>query len=62
MIQQYIKSHFKLSRSKVDNFVSCKRCFYVDRRLGVGQIIEVFHLRVIDIQIDELLKKEFESV
>ena len=28
---------FKLSRSKVDNFVSCKRCFYVDRRLGVGQ-------------------------
>ena len=27
---------FKLSRSKVDNFISCKRCFYIDRRLGVG--------------------------
>ena len=27
---------FKLSRSKVDNFMSCKRCFYIDRKLGVG--------------------------
>ena len=28
---------FKLSRSKVDNYINCKRCFYIDRRLGVGQ-------------------------
>ena len=27
---------FKLSRSKVESFVQCKRCFYLDRRLGVG--------------------------
>ena len=24
---------FKLSRSKIDRFVECKRCFYLDRRL-----------------------------
>ena len=28
---------FKLSRSKIDLFLSCPRCFYVDRRLGVGR-------------------------
>jgi CRISPR/Cas system-associated exonuclease Cas4 (RecB family) len=28
---------FKLSRSKVANFMACPRCFYLDRRLGVGQ-------------------------
>ena len=28
---------FKLSRSKIENFMSCQRCFYIDRRLGVGQ-------------------------
>ena len=28
---------FKLSRSKVDSYLNCKKCFYIDRRLGVGQ-------------------------
>ena len=28
---------FKLSRSKIDLFLSCPRCFYFDRKLGVGR-------------------------
>lgn len=28
---------FRLSRSKIDLFIKCPRCFYLDRRLGVGQ-------------------------
>ena len=30
------KTPFRLSRTKLDLFLSCPRCFYLDRRLGVG--------------------------
>lgn len=49
---------FKVSRSKIDLFVSCPRCFYVDRRLGVGQPPGFpFNLNS---AVDSLLKKEFD--
>ena len=49
---------FKLSRSKVDSFLRCKRCFYIDRRLGVGQPPGFpFNLNT---AVDTLLKKEFD--
>ncbi len=50
---------FKLSRSKVDNYVSCKRCFYIDRRLGVGHP-PGFPFNI-NSAVDELLKKEFDQ-
>ncbi len=50
---------FKLSRSKVDNYISCQRCFYIDRRLGVGQP-PGFPFNI-NSAVDELLKKEFDS-
>ena len=50
---------FKLSRSKVDNFISCKRCFYIDRRLGVGHP-PGFPFNI-NSAVDELLKKEFDQ-
>ena len=50
---------FKLSRSKVDNFVSCPRCFYIDRRLGVGHP-PGFPFNI-NSAVDELLKKEFDQ-
>lgn len=28
---------FKLSRSKIDLFIECPRCFYIDRVLGTGR-------------------------
>ena len=49
---------FKLSRSKIDLFVECPRCFYLDRRLGVGRPPGFpFNLNS---AVDALLKKEFD--
>ena len=31
------KEPFKLSRSRIESFIHCPKCFYLDRRLGVGQ-------------------------
>ena len=49
---------FRLSRSKIDLFLNCPRCFYLDRRLGVGQPPGFpFNLNS---AVDSLLKKEFD--
>jgi len=49
---------FKLSRSKIDNFLNCPRCFYLDRRLGVGQ--PPGYPFSLNSAVDALLKKEFD--
>lgn len=52
------KEPFVLSRSKIENFMKCARCFYLDRRLGVGQPPGFpFSLNS---AVDTLLKKEFD--
>ncbi|MDP3963468.1 MAG: PD-(D/E)XK nuclease family protein [bacterium] len=52
------KTPFKLSRSKLENFTRCARCFYLDRRLGVGEPSgPPFTLNT---AVDALLKKEFD--
>jgi hypothetical protein len=49
---------FKLSRSKIDLFIECPRCFYLDRRLGVSRPPGFpFNLNN---AVDHLLKKEFD--
>lgn len=49
---------FRLSRSKIDLFINCPRCFYFDRRLGVAQPPGFpFSLNS---AVDKLLKKEFD--
>ncbi|MBI3495563.1 PD-(D/E)XK nuclease family protein [Candidatus Berkelbacteria bacterium] len=49
---------FRLSRSKIDLFLQCPRCFYFDRRLGVPQPPSYpFSLNT---AVDKLLKKEFD--
>ncbi len=49
---------FKLSRSKIELFKECPRCFYIDRRLGVGRPPGFpFNLNS---AVDTLLKKEFD--
>jgi CRISPR/Cas system-associated exonuclease Cas4 (RecB family) len=49
---------FPLSRSKVELFLDCPRCFYLDRRLGVGRPAGFpFNLNS---AVDELLKREFD--
>jgi len=49
---------FKLSRSKIDLFFNCPRCFYFDRRLGIGRPPGFpFSLNS---AVDKLLKMEFD--
>lgn len=52
------QSPFSISRSKLDLFLKCQRCFYVDRRLGVGQ--PPGFPFTLNTAVDALLKKEFD--
>ncbi len=52
------KDPYKLSRSKIDLFMQCPRCFYLDRRLGISRpSMPGFSLNN---AVDHLLKKEFD--
>jgi CRISPR/Cas system-associated exonuclease Cas4 (RecB family) len=52
------KEAFRISRSKIDLFIECPRCFYLDRRLGVSRPPGFpFSLNN---AVDILLKKEFD--
>jgi CRISPR/Cas system-associated exonuclease Cas4 (RecB family) len=52
------KDVFRLSRGRIDNFINCPRCFYLDRKLGVAQPPGFpFSLNS---AVDKLLKKEFD--
>jgi len=49
---------FKLSRSRIDLYIRCHRCFYIDRRLGLDRPPGFpFNL---NIAVDTLLKTEFD--
>ena len=50
---------FKLSRSKVESFINCERCFYLDRRLGINQV-PGFPFNI-NSAVDKLLKREFDQ-
>ncbi len=52
------KEPFRLSRSKIDLFLNCPRCFYIDRRLGVGT--PPGYPFAINSAVDTLLKQEFD--
>ncbi len=52
-------SFFKLSRSKIQSFLDCPRCFYLDRRCGTGQ--PPGYPFTLNSAVDALLKKEFDS-
>lgn len=52
------KEAFKISRSKIDLFIQCPRCFYLDRRLGVSRP-QGFPFNL-NSAVDILLKKEFD--
>jgi hypothetical protein len=50
---------FQISRSKIDLFMNCPRCFYFDRRLGVAQ--PPGYPFSLNSAVDTLLKKEFDT-
>lgn len=55
----YGGTKWKLSRSKIDLFMRCPRCFFIDNKLGIKQVSGFpFNLNS---AVDTLLKKEFDS-
>lgn len=53
----YGGAKWRLSRSKIDLFIECPRCFYLDNKLGTKRpSMPSFNL---NIAVDELFKKEF---
>ncbi|MDD5606444.1 MAG: PD-(D/E)XK nuclease family protein [Candidatus Pacebacteria bacterium] len=52
------KEPFKLSRTKIDLFLKCPFCFYLDCRLGVSQ--PPGYPFSLNSAVDRLLKKEFD--
>ena len=54
----YGGGNWKLSRSKIDLFSQCPRCFYIDNKLGTKRVPGYpFN---INSAVDTLLKKEFD--
>jgi len=49
---------FKISRSKLELFINCPRCFYLDRRFGISQ--PGGYPFTLNMAVDKLLKKEFD--
>lgn len=54
----YGGTKWKLSRSKIDLFMECPRCFFVDNKLGVGRPKGPSF--TLNVAVDALLKKEFD--
>lgn len=55
----YGGAKWKLSRSKIDFFYECPRCFYLDNVLGTKR--PGFPSFNLNIAVDELFKKEFDT-
>jgi len=53
-----LKTPFKLSRTGLELFVDCPRCFYLDRRGGIAQ--PPTYAYTLNSAVDHLLKKEFD--
>lgn len=59
LFDPHSKEPYKLSRSRLERFLECPRCFYLDRRLGVDRVSgPTFTLNT---ATDTLLKKEFDA-
>ncbi len=54
----YGGSKFRLSRSKLDLFIECPRCFYLDNKLGTARPRGPSF--TLNVAVDALLKKEFD--
>ncbi len=50
---------FPISRTKIDLYVQCPRCFYMDRRLGIGRPSGPPFL--LNSAVDQLFKNEFDA-
>ena len=56
--QRHNDGFYKISRSKIESFIQCKRCFFMDRKLKIAQPPGFpFNLNS---AVDNLLKNEFD--
>ncbi len=55
----YGGAKWRLSRSKIDSFIECPRCFYLDNKLGTKR--PSFPSFNLNIAVDELCKQEFDT-
>ncbi len=54
-----LKDPYKLSRSRIENFCRCKKCFYLEEKMGISRPSQFpFNLNN---AVDELLKIEFDN-
>jgi len=51
---------FRVSRSKIDFFLECPQCFYLDRKLGI--VRPSIPGYTLNMAVDALLKKEFDNL
>ncbi len=54
----YGGNYWKLSRSKIDLFLECPKCFYIDNKLGTKR--PPGYPFALNSAVDQLLKKEFD--
>ncbi len=54
----YGGKNWRLSRSKIDLYLDCKRCFYIDNKLGTAR--PKGYPFTLNSAVDKLLKKEFD--
>ena len=54
----YGGKNWKLSRSKIDLFLECPKCFYIDNKLGTKR--PPSYPLTLNVAVDALLKKEFD--
>ena len=59
LYEPHSEKAFKISRSRIDRYVECPRCFYIDRRLGTDRP-PGFPFNI-NSAVDALLKTEFDT-
>ena len=59
LYENFSSEPFKISRSKIDLFLQCPRCFYLDRKLGVSR--PPGFPFALNSAVDALLKQEFDT-
>ncbi|MGH7141693.1 MAG: PD-(D/E)XK nuclease family protein [Minisyncoccia bacterium] len=53
------KEPYRLSRTRIDNFHKCRRCFWLEERFGIKK--PASYPLTLNIAVDALLKKEFDA-
>lgn len=59
LFDSFSQEPYRLSRTRIDNFHKCRRCFWIEERFGIKKP-DTYPL-TLNIAVDALLKKEFDA-